>query len=108
VDTDKILASGTTDYLADTRLQYDTPLPPPSKDTGTVRGEVTTFDDPASRLSALDGLEGFSPGAPSFYRRSLYPVEVSGETILAWLYHIPRPTGELLPGGRWPGTQTTV
>ncbi len=92
----------------DTRLQYDTMVPTPSEHTGTVHGEVITFEDPVLRLSALDGLEGYSPGEPSFYRRSLYPVEVSGESILAWLYHIPRPTGELLPGGRWPDTQATV
>lgn len=108
VDNGKILASGTADYAADTQLQYDMTVPTPSEDLGTVHGEVITFDDPVLRLPALDGLEGYSPDEPSFYRRVLYPVDVSGEAILAWLYHIPRPTGEFLPDGRWPAAQTTV
>lgn len=104
VDQTRIQATGTTDYLADTRRQYapSTDTTFPSGDLCTVHGEVLTFDDPLSRLPTLDALEGYTPVQPSFYGRALYPVTVSGGTILAWLYHIPRPTGDRLTGGRWP------
>lgn len=105
VDETRIEAAGTSDYLADTELQYDPPPTPTATratDLDTVHGELLTFDDPKNSLPELDALEGYAPGENSFYRRALYPVEVSGKRVLAWLYHIPRPTGEYLPGGRWP------
>lgn len=103
VPEDAIIAAGTTDYLADADLQSSTVAKsdaPAAMDV--VHGEVLTFEDALTRLPAFDALEGYTPGANSLYRRVLYPVEVGGANILAWLYHIPRPAGEYLPGGRWP------
>lgn len=34
-------------------------------DWGRVYGELLTFDDPESRLPAIDRLEGFRPGGSS-------------------------------------------
>lgn len=106
VDETGIEATGTSDHLADAELQYDTPpIPAATRATSldTVHGELLTFDNPEASLPEFDALEGYAPGENSFYRRALYPVDVvAGERVLAWLYQIPRPTGEYLPGGRWP------
>ena len=102
VDGSKIQATGTTNYLADTRLQSAAHPAASSRGFDTVHGELLTFGDPETRLPALDALEGYKPGEPSFYERALYPVDGPGGGILAWLYCIPRPTGEHLPAGRWP------
>ncbi len=105
VDETRIKATGTSDYLADTELQYDAQLISAATlamHLDTVYGELLTFDDPETSLPEIDALEGYTPGENSFYWRTLYPVETSGKHVLAWLYHIPRPTGEYLPGGRWP------
>jgi len=53
---------------------------------GPVYGELLTFDDPETRLPAIDRLEGFHPGGPSLYRRVLVPVWAAGAVLLAWLY----------------------
>ncbi len=50
---------------------------------GAVYGELLTFDDPESRLPAIDRLEGFRPGASSLYRRVLVLVAVNGAHELA-------------------------
>ena len=54
---------------------------------GAVYGELLTFDDPESRLPAIDRLEGFRPGGSSLYRRVLVPVTVNGARELAWVLH---------------------
>jgi gamma-glutamylcyclotransferase (GGCT)/AIG2-like uncharacterized protein YtfP len=51
-----------------------------------VSGELLTFDDPESRLPAIDRLEGFRPGGSSLYRRVLVPVRANGAKLPAWLY----------------------
>jgi len=51
-----------------------------------VYGELLTFDDPETRLPAIDRLEGFHPGGPSLYKRVLAPVYAGKELIPAWLY----------------------
>lgn len=101
VNESAIQATGTTDYLADARLQGSASVEANAL-MDAVHGEVLTFDDSAVRLPNLDALEGYAPGENSLYRRVLYPVEMNGCGILAWLYRIPRPSGEYLPGGRWP------
>ena len=51
-----------------------------------VRGKLLTFDDPESRLPAIDRLEGFHPGEWSLYSRVLVPVHARERIVLAWLY----------------------
>jgi gamma-glutamylcyclotransferase (GGCT)/AIG2-like uncharacterized protein YtfP len=69
-----------------------------------VYGELFTFDDPETRLPALDRLEGFDPDSqPNLYRRVLVPVETAERShVAAWAYAIEKPSGVYLPGGRWP------
>jgi gamma-glutamylcyclotransferase (GGCT)/AIG2-like uncharacterized protein YtfP len=55
-------------------------------DWGRVYGELLTFDDPESRLPAIDRLEGFRPGDRSLYRRVLLPVIIIDMIQPAWLY----------------------
>ncbi len=45
-----------------------------------------TFDDPETRLPAIDRLEGFLPDGPSLYRRVLVPASTRGQRVLVWLY----------------------
>lgn len=73
-------------------------------DCGLVYGELLTFDDPETRLPAIDRLEGFLPGGSSLYKRVLVPVCISGQIIPAWVFvgvqkHWAR---RLLPHGTWP------
>jgi gamma-glutamylcyclotransferase (GGCT)/AIG2-like uncharacterized protein YtfP len=97
-----ILATGTTDYAADAALE------PPAAVTGEqappVHGELLAFDDPESRLPALDALEGYVPGTESPYRRVLVPAAIpgAGERVAAWTYVVDEPVGTYLSGGRWP------
>jgi hypothetical protein len=67
-------------------------------------GELLTFDDPETRLPAIDRLEGFHPGGPSLYKRVLVPVCIDGRLLSAWLYvGDSRLTGKFkeLPDGVW-------
>jgi len=113
-----ILAVGTANPLADVatqaqvtaRMSNPEPTPDrlPNKGTGAswgpVYGELLTFDDPESRLPAIDRLEGFHPGGPCLYRRVLVPVQVNRADLPAWLYVSEDPiSGRLTPlgGSRW-------
>jgi len=119
VPEDDILAVGTTNPLADVatqahvtaRISNSEPTPDrlPKKGTGApwgpVYGELLTFDDPKTRLPAIDRLEGFHPGGPCLYRRVLVPVQVNGADLLAWLYVGEDPISKRftpLGGSRWP------
>ena len=62
---------------------------------GPVYGELLAFDDPETRLPAIDRLEGFHPGGPCLYRRVLVPVRANGTGLPVWLY---------VPGDRWTGS----
>ena len=76
VPDEDVLASGTSDPLADVDTQaclsaqvgshIHLPDPESAKagDWGAV-GKLITFDDPAVRLPAIDHLEGFRPGGQS-------------------------------------------
>jgi len=111
-----ILAHGTADSLADVATQarpaghlasYLEPMPESATagDWGPVYGELLTFDDPSTRLPAIDRLEGFHPGGPCLYRRVLVPVRTKGAELPAWLYVAgDRWTGSFreLSGGVWP------
>ncbi|MEP0765511.1 MAG: gamma-glutamylcyclotransferase [Fimbriimonadia bacterium] len=70
----------------------------PNKGTGApwgpVYGELLTFDDPGTRLPAIDRLEGFHPGGPCLYRRVLVPVRTKETVLQTWLYVV---------GDRWTG-----
>ncbi|MFH2075088.1 MAG: gamma-glutamylcyclotransferase family protein [Pseudomonadota bacterium] len=96
-----ILAHGTADPLADVATQArfaalvrdpeSTPNRLPKNAIcapwGPVYGELLTFDDPETRLPAIDRLEGFRPGGPSLYKRVLVPVCMNQERRLtAWVY----------------------
>jgi len=105
VPEESIQAFGTGDPVRDTEEQRRlgrgaiTSLEGPY-----VFGEVFAFDNPGSRLPAIDRLEGFDPAdASSHYRRVLLPVESSeGSSLLAWAYAVKASSGIHLPGGRWP------
>jgi gamma-glutamylcyclotransferase (GGCT)/AIG2-like uncharacterized protein YtfP len=101
VPEEDILAVGTTNPLADVatqarvvaRMSIPEPTPNrlPKKGTGapwgSVYGELLTFDDPESRLPAIDRLEGFRPGGQSLYSRVMVPVCMKKERMLAaWAY----------------------
>lgn len=115
VPKDEILAQGTTDPLADTATQarlshlaqaelQQLPEGAKAETWDTVHGELFAFDDPQTRLSSIDRLEGFHPGGRSLYRRVLVPARVEGARNLAWVYAVenlginPR----RIPSGRWP------
>jgi len=118
VPEEHILAVGTTNPLADVATQahvtarMSNPEPTtdrlPKKGTGApwgpVYGELLAFDDPETRLPAIDRLEGFQPGGPCLYRRVLVPVQVNGTGLPAWLY-VADTTGHRgikpLPSGKW-------
>jgi gamma-glutamylcyclotransferase (GGCT)/AIG2-like uncharacterized protein YtfP len=102
-----IFATGTTDYLVDTKTGHHKEVEPSEKSLGTtVHGELFSFDDPEERFPALDRLEGFRPGEKSFYKRVLIPATLpnTSETIPAWTYVIESASGIYLPNGRWLAT----
>ena len=108
VPEEDILAVGTTNPLTDAatqahvtaRMSNPEPSPDrlPNKGTGApwgpVYGELLTFDDPETRLPAIDRLEGFHPGGSCLYRRVLVSVQANGTLPPAWLYAV---------GDRWTG-----
>jgi gamma-glutamylcyclotransferase (GGCT)/AIG2-like uncharacterized protein YtfP len=105
VPEESILAYGTSDYAKDAEEQRWLGGEPVQLPAGPrVFGELFLFDDPESRLPALDRLEGFDPAhASSHYRRVLLPVEtIGGLVLLAWAYVVEESPGVNLPGGRWP------
>ena len=105
VPEESIRAFGTGDFAGDVEEQGRlgrerlAPLEGPR-----VFGEIFFFDDPGTRLSMIDGLEGFEPADPSsHYRRVLLPVETGGgPVLLAWAYAVEESSGVYLPDGRWP------
>lgn len=95
-----VLAHGTADPLADVATQARLAAEfaaraahpelgendAPGGRWGPVYGELLTFDDPETRLPAIDRLEGFLPDGPSLYRRVLVPASTRGRRVLVWLY----------------------
>jgi gamma-glutamylcyclotransferase (GGCT)/AIG2-like uncharacterized protein YtfP len=105
VPEESIRAFGTGDYAGDAEEQRrlgDGPVP--LLEGPRVFGEIFAFDDPESRLPAIDGLEGFDPtDSMNHYRRVLLPVETNGGSgLLAWSYVVEVSSGIRLPKGRWP------
>lgn len=105
VPEEAIRAFGTGDFAEDAEEQdrqgSERPVPPEGP---RVFGEIFYFDDPVSRLPAIDRLEGFDPeDASSHYRRVLIPAETDdGSLLLAWAYAVRESSGTYLPEGRWP------
>jgi len=105
VPGESIYAFGTGDFARDAEEQWRLGRGLVSLLEGPrAFGEIFAFDDPESRLPALDSLEGFDPAdASSHYRRVLLPVETNeGSILLAWAYVVKESSGSHLPGGRWP------
>jgi len=115
VPEEDILALGTADPLADVATQPRlsdrmasfpelTPENATPGDWGPVYGELLTFDDPESRLPAIDCLEGFHPGGSSLYKRVLVPVCISGQISPEWVYVVaPKHRAwKFLSKGIWP------
>ena len=105
VPEESIYAFGTGDFRRDAEEQQRLGHGQvPSVDGPRVFGEIFAFDDPESRLPALDRLEGFDRAdASSHYRRVLLPVEANdGSALLAWAYVVEKSSGVHVPGGRWP------
>ena len=100
-----IYAFGTGDFARDAEEQWRLGRELVSLPEGPrAFGEIFAFDDPETRLPALDRLEGFDPAdASSHYRRVLLPVETNeGSVLPAWAYVVEESSGSHLPGGRWP------
>ena len=110
VPEEDILAVGTTNPLADvaTQAHVTARLFNPQYEGapwGPVYGELLTFENPETRLPAIDRLEGFHPGGPCLYRRALVAVQANGGVLHAWLYVGENPiSGGLTPlgGSCWP------
>ena len=104
-----ILAFGSADTAYDLFLQEETAKREEAKrprgeedarETRTTRdrinGEVLSFDDPETRLPAIDGLEEYQPGKDSLYSRVLVRVMFpDGFSTTAWTYAAGFDTGKL-------------
>ena len=104
VPEESIRAFGTVDYAGDVEVQRRLGRKPVRPPEGTrAFGEIFAFDDPGSRLPAIDRLEGFDPtDASSHYRRALIPVETREDFVaLAWAYVVRESSGVYLPEGIW-------
>ena len=83
-------------------------LPAPEVEGWTrIEGELVALADAASRLPALDALEGLVPGRPAGdYERVLLPVRTPGGVAAAWAWVAPGGRVDAswvaLPGPRWP------
>jgi gamma-glutamylcyclotransferase (GGCT)/AIG2-like uncharacterized protein YtfP len=92
VPESSILATGTTDPLADTRTQSAIELPEngmtrPEGDWDLVHGELMTFANPGFDLPPIDRLEAFDPNGRCVYTRVLVAVETSDLIRPVWLYN---------------------
>ena len=58
----------------------------PGGSWGPMYGELLTFDDPETRLPAIDLLESFLLDRPSIYTRVLVLAIIHGGAVPAWFY----------------------
>jgi len=96
VPESSILATGTTDPLADTRTQNTIELPEnamirPEGDWDLVHGELMTFANPGFDLPPIDRLEAFDPNGRCVYKRVLVVVEANDLIRPVWLYTMQPP-----------------
>lgn len=117
VPDENVLATGTADPAADAAAQQrlageivsgrlvERPPGPSSGNQSVVYGELLEFDDPETRLPAIDRLEGFRPGGRNLYRRVLVPVRVKDSFTVAWTYVVETkpPDWPKLASSRWTG-----
>ena len=112
IPPESILATGTADPIADTRLQNETKIPqsgfinPQSGDWDLIHGELMTFSDPLMDLPPIDRLEGFNPHGRSMYDRVLTAAESKGVLRTCWIYFGREDIlrgGQRLPDGCWNG-----
>lgn len=119
VPESSILATGTTDPLADTRKQNETKIPQSalklfsnnphsainnhqSNDWNLVHGELMTFANPGYDLPPIDRLEAFDPNGRCVYTRVLVAVETNDLIRPVWLYHYnPGHNAERITSGKW-------
>jgi len=119
VPESSILATGTVDPIADTRLQNETKiLPsalqlfrnnpqseivnPQSNEWDLVHGELMTFANPGFDLPPIDRLEAFDPNGRCVYTRVLVAVESNDLIRPVWLYHYDLGhNGERIASGLW-------
>src|ERR687893_1924686 len=80
VPEESIRALGTNEYAGDVELQERLSRErQPTLEGPMVFGEIFFFDDPVSRLRAIDRLEGYDPAdSSSHYRRTLLSVAAEG------------------------------
>jgi gamma-glutamylcyclotransferase (GGCT)/AIG2-like uncharacterized protein YtfP len=102
-----VLATGTTDPLADTRTQNTIELPEngmaqPEGDWDLVHGELMTFTNPGFDLPPIDRLEAFDPNGRCVYTRVLVAVESNDLIRPVWLYNYKLGHNmERIASGRW-------
>ena len=107
VPESSVLATGTTDPLADTRTQNTIELPEnamtqPEGDWDLVHGELMTFANPNFDLPPIDRLEAFDPNGRCVYTRVLVAVETSDLIRPVWLYNYKLGHNmERIASGRW-------
>ena len=107
VPKQNILATGTTNPIADAKLQNSTTLDndalsKPDGDWDKIQGELITFANPELDLPPIDRLEGFNTGGWCLYERVLVPVELSGKSATAWVYNYKQEhSGRRVCSGCW-------
>ena len=112
VPKERILARGSWDFSGDAQVQRQQDFlgPPPEKPAGDwdrVHGEVFELPDAESDLPPLDVLEGFDPGAPSYYERVLVAACLKSEVRRVWVYVMFSPSNGLrIVDGKWPTPET--
>lgn len=107
VPESSILATGTSDPLADSRTQDTIQLPEnamtrPEGDWDLVHGELMTFANPGFDLPPIDRLEAFDPNGRCVYTRVLVEVETNDLIRPVWLYNYKLGHNmERIASGRW-------
>ena len=107
VPESSILATGTSDPLADSRTQDTIQLPEnamtrPEGDWDLAHGELMTFANPGFDLPPIDRLEAFDPNGRCVYTRVLVAVETNDLIRPVWLYNYKLGHNmERIASGRW-------
>jgi gamma-glutamylcyclotransferase (GGCT)/AIG2-like uncharacterized protein YtfP len=93
VSPEDVIARGSRDLAKDAELLAAAiASPAPGWAAGaasTVEGDLLRFDDPETRLRALDRLEDFRPEGGGLYDRVMLVVRVADRFRPAWAYVAP-------------------